>query len=279
MPGDDVQPDRIGPGRDRREDPVGVGDAADLDGRPARDVGRIVGLRTGGDEGSRRQRPDPPPGPAPRRRARRRTRAPASGRRCAGLADARFGDDEPVVGHELAQPRGPVDVDLERAQVAVVEPDQPGAAGEGAVELARVVDLDERLEADLERPLDQPREPLGRMEDREQQDEVGAGRAEHRELDLLDHEVLGQDRDGDGGPDRPQVVDRTAEPVRLAQDRDRRRAAGLVGAGARDDVLVGRGDPAGRRRRALDLGDEVEARARRGVRRSAAARASARRPR
>ena len=74
-----------------------------------------------------------------------------------GLADPRFGDDEPVVGHELAQSRGLVDIDLERAQVAVVEPDQPGAAGKGAVELARIVDLDQRLQADLERPLDQPR--------------------------------------------------------------------------------------------------------------------------
>ena len=92
----------------------------------------------------------------------------------------------------------------------------------------------------LERALDETGEPPGRVEDREQQHEVGAGGAEQRQLDLLDHEVLGQDRDRDRGPDRAQVVDRAAEPVRLAQDRDRRRAAGLVGAGPRDDVLVRR---------------------------------------
>ena len=100
------------------------------------------------------------------------------------------------------------------------------------------------------------------MEDREQQDEVGAGGAQHRQLDLLDDELLGQDRDGDRRPHRPQVVDRAAEPVRLAQDRDRRRAAGLVGAGPGDDVVAGGGDPPGRRRGALDLGDEVQARRR-----------------
>ena len=102
-------------------------------------------------------------------------------------------------------------------------------------------------------------EPLRRMEDGQQQHEVRAGGAQHRQLDVLDDEVLGQDRDGDRGADRAQVVHRPAEPVRLAQDGDGRGTAGLVGPGARDDVLVGRGDPSGRRRRALDLGDEVEA--------------------
>ena len=38
------------PAADRGEHPVGVGDAADLDERPARDVGRVVGRRTGRDE-------------------------------------------------------------------------------------------------------------------------------------------------------------------------------------------------------------------------------------
>ena len=46
--------------------------------------------------------------------------------------------------------------------------------------------------------------------------------------------------------------------MRLAQDGDGGRAAGGVGAGARDGV-VRRGDVAGGRRAALDLGDQVEA--------------------
>ena len=158
VPGDDVQPDRIGPGPDGGEDAVGIGDAADLHGRPARDVGRVVGLRTGRDEGpdgsGRIRCPDER---LADERAIEPERPPAGDE--PGLTDARFGDDEPVVGHELAQSRRLVDIDLERAQVAVVEPDQPGAAGQGAVQLARIVDLDQRLQADLERPLDQPGEP------------------------------------------------------------------------------------------------------------------------
>ena len=89
----------------------------------------------------------------------------------------------------------------------------------------------------------QPRQPTGWMEDRQQEDQVRAGGAEDRELDLLDHEVLGQDRDGDGRAHGTQVLDRAAEPVRLAQDGDGRRTTGFVGERAGDDVLVGRGDP------------------------------------
>ena len=85
------------------------------------------------------------------------------------------------------------------------------------------------------------------MEDREQQDEIGAGGAKERQLDLVDHEVLGEDRDRDRGPHGAQVVDRATEPVRLAQHGDRGRPTGLVGARPGDDVLAGGRDPAGRR--------------------------------
>ena len=80
------------------------------------------------------------------------------------------------------------------------------------------------------------------MQDGEQQDGVRAGRAQVVELARVDDELLGEDRDRDRRADRAQVVDRAAEPVRLAQDGDRRGAAGLVGAGAGDDVLVAGGD-------------------------------------
>ncbi len=110
------------------------------------------------------------------------------------------------------------------------------------------------------RPLDEPGEPLRRMEDREEQHEVRAGRPEMGQLDRLDDELLGQDGDRDRGPDRAEVVDRAAEPVRLAQDGDRDGATGLVRASPGDDVLVAVGDLAGRRRAPLDLGDDVEAR-------------------
>ncbi len=259
--GDDVQPDRIGTGGDRGEDPVGVGDAADLHERPAGDVGRIVRGRPRRHEG--------PGGSGRVRRADERLtdqrrvepeRAPARHR--GRFTDPRLGDDQPIVGDALAQPGGALDVDLERPQVPVVEPDEARPAGERLVQLPFVVRLDQRLEADLDGALHEPGEPLRRVEHREEQDEVGAGRAEERQLDLLDHEVLGEDRDGDRRADGAQVVDRPTEPVRLAQHRDGGRAAGLVRPGAGDDVLSGAGDPPGRRRGALDLGDEVQARGR-----------------
>ena len=118
---------------------------------PARDVRRIVG------HGARRRRTSA-------RRGRRvaganegladergveALRAPAGdGRR---VADPRFGDDEPVVGHEVPQPAGTVRVDHEGPQVAVVDADQARVGLEREPQLALVVRLDERLEAERER--------------------------------------------------------------------------------------------------------------------------------
>ena len=136
------------------------------------------------------------------------------------VADAGLGDDEPVVGDELAQPGRHLGIDLERAQVPVVQADDPRTARDGGRHLVGIVGLDERLEADLERALDQSRERLGVVEAGQEQDEVRPGRAEHRELDLLDDELLGEDRHADRGPDGPQVRDGAAEPVGLAQHRD-----------------------------------------------------------
>ena len=191
---DDVEPDRVGPGGDRREHPRQVGDAADLDERSPGHVGRIVRHGTGSDERAcRRGRIRRPHQGLADERAVEPERAPAGDDR--GLADARFGDDETIVRHLVAEAPGAIDVHLERPEVAVVQPDEPGVRRERAIELAGVVDLDERLEADLEGTVHEPRQAPGGMEDREQEDQVRAGGAEDRQLDLLDHEVLGQDRD------------------------------------------------------------------------------------
>ncbi len=120
--------------------------------------------------------------------------------------------------------------------------------------------LDEGLQPDLERAFDEGHQALAGMEHREEEDEVGPGGPQVRELDLLDDELLGQDRDRDRGTNGAQVVHGATEPMRLAQHGDRGRTAGLVGAGAGDDVVVRRRDLAGGRRRPLDLGDQVETR-------------------
>ena len=117
------------------------------------------------------------------------------------FANAGFGDDEAIVRHEPAQARRPLQVHLERPQIAVVEADEPGPGRERALELAFVMGLDERFEADLERTIDESSQSSGRMEHRQQQHEVRAGCAKHRQLARVDDEVLGEDRDADRRPD------------------------------------------------------------------------------
>ena len=174
----EVQPDRVGAGANRGEDPVLVGDAADLDerhrrrGSPDRRArGRRRRTRGRRRAGSAARISASPTSAASNPTARQR----GDGR---GVADAGLGDDEPVVRDELAEPDGTLRVDVERSQVAVVQADEPRVRRERALELALVVGLDERLQAELERPLDEPSEPLGRVEHGEQQDEVRAGGAE-----------------------------------------------------------------------------------------------------
>ena len=159
-----------------------------------------------------------------------------------GGPDAGLGDHQPVVRHELAQPAGTVRIDVERPQVAVVDADQAGVGVERESQLALVVRLHERLEPERQRPLDE----LAQAACPGAAPRAAAPRPRRRarssvELARVDDELLGEDRDRHRRADRAQVVDRAAEPVRLAQDRDGGGAAGLVGAGTGDDVLaVGR---------------------------------------
>jgi hypothetical protein len=192
-----------------------VGHAADLHERSTGDVGRVIGLPTGGDECGRlgtrivaaHQRLAHQGGVEPER-------PPAPDRRC--VADARLGDDDAVVGDDGSQPIRPLRVDLEGSKVPVVDADQARVGRQRGVQLGLVVRLDQRFEAKLERLPHEGRQGVGGMEDRQQEDDVGTRGAHHRYLPRVDDEFLGQDRDGNGGADAPQVVDRTAEPVRLA---------------------------------------------------------------
>ena len=68
------------------------------------------------------------------------------------VADARLRDDEPVVRDVPPEPLGGRGVHDERPQVAVVDADEPRVGGERGIELAGVVDLDERLEPKVEGP-------------------------------------------------------------------------------------------------------------------------------
>ena len=258
VPGTRFKPMASAPARMRREHALGVGDAADLDERQPRFRSHVVWHRTRGHEGTRRRgRLGRAHQRLPDEGSVEPDRPPADQR--PGLADARFADHQPVVRHQRSQSQAQLGVDLKRAQIAVVQPDQAGVGGQGRLELALVVDLDERLQAQLAGQLGEAGELLCRQDGGEEQDHVGAGGAQDGELALVDDELLGEDRERDRGPDRAQVGDRAAEPVRLAQDGDGARAAGLVGSGQGDRIGVG-GDGPGRRRAALDLGDEMQAR-------------------
>ena len=148
-------------------------------------------------------------------------------------------------------------VDGEGAEVAVVQADETGLGGEGGLQLALVVRFDQRLEAELARQTGEPGQLGGREDACQQQHEVGAGGPKDRQLALVDDELFGEDRDRHCSAHDPEIGDVAAEPVRLAQDGDRARAAGLVGAGECHGISTN-GDRSCRRRAALDLGDEVQ---------------------
>jgi hypothetical protein len=258
-PGDEVEPHGVDAAPDGSQDPGLIGDPADLHHRRARPVSEVVRVAARSHEarggGARIGRPHQR---LPDERGIEADGPPRGDE--VGLADAGLGDRQSVARDSLAQADGALRIDDQAGHVAVVEPDQPGARSEGAVELPLVVRLHQRLETQGQRLLDEPAEASGRVERRDEQHEIRPGGAEELQLARLDHEVLGQDREGDGGPDRAQVVDRAAEPVRLTQHGDGRRAAALVGPGEGDGVEVAGGKRPGRWRAALDLGDEVQPR-------------------
>ena len=153
----------------------------------------------------------------------------------------------------------PPDVDLQRRQVAVVDPDQPGAERRGALELGLVVNLDQRREPEP-RAVSCSRSSSALVErGHDQQDRVGARRQRLVELVGVDDEVLAQDRQRRSRARRPQIVERSAEARPLGEDRQRCRAAALVAA---DDVLEPqvRSDHAGGWRAPLVLGDHRQPR-------------------
>ena len=85
------------------------------------------------------------------------------------------------------------------------------------IELALVVDLDERLEAEVEGLIDQRAQFAGTMEHGEQQHQVGAGHAQRGQLTAIDDESLARTGTRTAARIVAQIVERAVEPVRLAQ--------------------------------------------------------------
>ena len=204
-------------------------------------------------------------------------RAPAGDRR--GVADARLGDDEPVVRDELAQADGPLGVDVERPQVAVVEADQAGAGRERALELALVVGLDERLEAELAAPASTSRASRlagWRTASSSTRSAPAARRSGSWTADRRRTPWRGPGRRRRRGPRagrRPSRRTSAARTGRRSPPRRRPRRRGRGRRCRRPSAAIAPADG----ERALDLGDQVEAGRGERARRSGAAGARPRR--
>ena len=247
--GNDVEPDRVGPGRDRSDRTAGVADTADLDDR-----------RRGTSPGRVGRLPRPPNertvaagSPAPHQRlATRAPSKPCARQRAVVSAErTRLGDHEPVVRHELAKPAGTVGVDLERPQVPVVDADESGGRVDREAQLAFVVGLHERLQPERQRALDEvARSPLPGSRTASSRTASAPASPQGLELTRVDDELLGED----GDRDRRAAARRSSTTRRTStarEDRDRRGTAGLVGAGTGRDLLPIRRDATSRRRHAL----------------------------
>src|SRR5262249_44775835 len=149
-------------------------------------------------------------------------------------------------------------IDLQRAQVPVVDADdlRPGLDGDLGVLL--VVDLHQGLEAEVGGRLEQLAEPVVLQRGDDEQHRVGSGGPGLEELVLVQNEVLAQEREPAGGAGLDQVVQAAAEAGRLREDRARAGPGRLVGAHDLRDAGPGPGRPAGRAR-PLDLGDQRDA--------------------
>ena len=168
-------------------------------------------------------------------------RAPAADRR-------RLSDPDSAIairssGIRCAQPGGALGIHVERPQVAVVDPDQARVRRQRGVELPLVVRLHQRLEPEVQRASStSARERRARGAAPARSSTASAPAARRRRA------AAGRPRTPWPGParrprpGRREILERAAEPVRLAEHGDRRSAAGLVGAGPGDDVV-------GRRRR------------------------------
>ena len=154
---------------------------------------------------------------------------------------------------------GALDVDAEVRQVAVVDPEHVGLDLERGLELALVVDLDERVEVERARLVQQALELVQLERGDDQQDRVGAGRGGLVELVGVDDEVLAQD--GQRRRRRAPRAGRRASRAKWngsVRMRQRGGAAALVGAHDLGD-LGALADRPGRRRAPLVLGDQRDA--------------------
>ena len=139
--------------------------------------------------------------------------------------DAAFADDHTIGRDQLRQPLGGRKRRLERAQIPVVDADQPRFEPQRPRQLGLVMHLDEHVHAERKGC----RFELGRggvLERRhDDQDAIGASRARLGHLIRVVHEVLAQRRQRASRARRAQVIERALEGGRVGQDGEAGRSA------------------------------------------------------
>src|SRR5579875_1216675 len=145
-------------------------------------------------------------------------------------AQPRLGDDGGAGRHLLAQLEGALEIDPERREVAVVDADHAGREPPRALELGRVVDLDEDVEPVPGGVAEQRAELVVGERGDDEQDRVGAARRGLRDLVLTDDEVLAQQRQRRRAPGPGEILERAPEADVLGEHRDGPRTPALVGA-------------------------------------------------
>ncbi len=134
-------------------------------------------------------------------------------RRLSAGLDPALGDHHAFprsLGDEI-ELRGPVDV--ERREIAGVDPDRVRAEGDGSFELVGVVGLDEGVEAETGGDGHETRRLIVVEVSQEQQNRVRAASFELRQLVRLAEEPLREERQGGGCACCTKVVDRAREAL------------------------------------------------------------------
>ena len=193
--GREVEAHGTGAGADGGEDAGLVGDAADLH---VRQPGELGGLRAGARPaatnaraaaaGSGERMSASPTSAASNPVARQRATVPVS-----RTPDSATAIRSPGTSSCSRTARSGSTSSVRRSRLLMPTIRAPDASG--GLELAGVVRLDERLQAEVPRLRDEPRQALRRVEDGEQQHEVGPGSPEEVELPGIDDELLGEHRD------------------------------------------------------------------------------------
>ena len=170
--------------------------------------------------------------------------------------DRALRDHDAVAGGVRDERQLRLAIDEEGGEVAGVDADRVCAECGGAVELRLVVRLDERVEADPLCVDHERRSPPVVEVAQDQKRRIGSGLLQLVELGLVREEPLRQEGQARGGARRPQVGDRTGEPL-VDEDRDRRRTGALERSGELGGVGV-EPEIASRGRATLHLGDRPQ---------------------